>query len=218
MKLKKIASLALAGIMAVSMLAGCGDTDKKDPASSGEQNTVTSSFASTVLEKTNATTQALLKAGNNSKLADGIEYAAKTVEFTEANRNAALNQIVVLGNDSAVANAVSKYVVGNSVNYTTGDWNQFTGVSNLANNKNSGTYYQLYYTAGTASDEWIANSIADKIDEKVEVLTESTDSVKYEYTLDIAKATVVAGNSADRADDCIIIGVAVSVKTTKVEY
>ena len=34
MKLKKIASLMLAGVMAVSMLAGCGDNDKKDPASS----------------------------------------------------------------------------------------------------------------------------------------------------------------------------------------
>ena len=34
MKLKKIASLMLAGVLAVSMLAGCGDNDKKDPASS----------------------------------------------------------------------------------------------------------------------------------------------------------------------------------------
>ena len=34
MKLKKIASLMLAGVMAISMLAGCGDNDKKDPASS----------------------------------------------------------------------------------------------------------------------------------------------------------------------------------------
>ena len=34
MKLKKIASLALAGIMAVSMLAGCKDGGKKNGSSS----------------------------------------------------------------------------------------------------------------------------------------------------------------------------------------
>ena len=37
MKLKKIASLALAGIMAVSMLAGCKDgTSQEDPSSSSQ--------------------------------------------------------------------------------------------------------------------------------------------------------------------------------------
>ena len=41
MKLKKIVSLALAGILAVSMLTACGDTDKKDPASSNETSTAT---------------------------------------------------------------------------------------------------------------------------------------------------------------------------------
>ena len=42
MKLKKIASLALAGIMAVSMLAGCGEgTNQEDPSSSGQVPTTT---------------------------------------------------------------------------------------------------------------------------------------------------------------------------------
>ena len=46
MKLKKIASLALAGIMAVSMLAGCKDgTNQEDPSSSSSEVTVTSGAA-----------------------------------------------------------------------------------------------------------------------------------------------------------------------------
>ena len=51
MKLKKIAALALAGVMAVSMLAGCG-TDKKPGTGEGEgEGTVTTTGYSAVLGK-----------------------------------------------------------------------------------------------------------------------------------------------------------------------
>ena len=46
MKLKKIASLALAGVMAVSMLAGCG-TDKKPVPNPGEGEGTTTGYSST---------------------------------------------------------------------------------------------------------------------------------------------------------------------------
>ena len=50
MKLKKIASLALAGIMAVSMLTACGEgTNNGDSGSSSSQPT-TASVVSTVKE------------------------------------------------------------------------------------------------------------------------------------------------------------------------
>ena len=51
MKLKKIASLALAGIMAVSMLAGCGDNDKKDPTPEQGGETVVAGFSATLADK-----------------------------------------------------------------------------------------------------------------------------------------------------------------------
>ena len=51
MKLKKIAALALAGVMAVSMLAGCG-TDKKPGTGEGEgEGTVTTTGYSAELGK-----------------------------------------------------------------------------------------------------------------------------------------------------------------------
>ena len=50
MKLKKIASLALAGIMAVSMLAGCKDGGNGNSGSSSSGNTSTASGYSTVLK------------------------------------------------------------------------------------------------------------------------------------------------------------------------
>ena len=52
MKLKKIASLALAGIMAVSMLAGCKDGGNGNSGSSSSENTnTTSNVTESVLAK-----------------------------------------------------------------------------------------------------------------------------------------------------------------------
>ena len=51
MKLKKIASLALAGIMAVSMLTACGDNDKKDPTPEQGSETVVAGYSSTLADE-----------------------------------------------------------------------------------------------------------------------------------------------------------------------
>ena len=51
MKLKKIASLALAGVMAVSMLTACGDNDKKDPTPEQGGETVVAGYSSTLADE-----------------------------------------------------------------------------------------------------------------------------------------------------------------------
>ena len=55
MKLKKIASLALAGIMAVSMLAGCGEGNGNGNSGSSSENTnTTAGYSSTLAENLSA--------------------------------------------------------------------------------------------------------------------------------------------------------------------
>ena len=51
MKLKKIASLALAGIMAVSMLAGCKDGGNSNSGSSSENTNTTSGYSAMLGQK-----------------------------------------------------------------------------------------------------------------------------------------------------------------------
>ncbi len=51
MKLKKIASLALAGIMAVSMLAGCKDSGNSNSGSSSENTNTTSGYSAMLGQK-----------------------------------------------------------------------------------------------------------------------------------------------------------------------
>ena len=73
MKLKKIASLALAGIMAVSMLAGCKDGGNSNSGSSSSENTGTASGYSAML---------------GQKAADELVKAGKDDIFTFADNNA----------------------------------------------------------------------------------------------------------------------------------
>ena len=68
MKLKKIASLALAGIMAVSMLTACGEgTGNGNSGSSSTPTTPASGYAATILTKTNDA-QKYMTAGANTRV------------------------------------------------------------------------------------------------------------------------------------------------------
>ena len=85
MKLKKIASLMLAGIMAVSMLAGCkGNTINENPGSSSSEPTVQNSAIAEALNDELFTKQAaLLSFSSNAKLASLLNRIATDDEDFE---------------------------------------------------------------------------------------------------------------------------------------
>ena len=113
MKLKKIASLALAGIMAVSMLAGCKDgTSQVDPSSSSQ-----------VPVASNAVTYA------NNQLTSAQK---KIFEFEDDESvNAALKAITANYDKIDSDNIHNTY---NSFSVT-GGWNQLTDVTNALKDK-----------------------------------------------------------------------------------
>ena len=83
MKLKKIASLALAGIMAVSMLAGCKDGGNGNSGSSSSENTNTvTGYSASVQAKLSNTAQKKValsdSADLNSALQAAMEYASNS--------------------------------------------------------------------------------------------------------------------------------------------
>ena len=104
MKLKKIASLALAGIMAVSMLAGCKDGGNSNSGSSSE-NTDTASGYSAML---------------GEKAADALYKAERDKIFTFADNNDdqnALADVVLSVSDSTMEG----WVKNNSLAVTNND-------------------------------------------------------------------------------------------------
>ena len=78
MKLKKIASLALAGVMAVSMLAGCGDTASSNP-DNDKVEVVTTSIVDAVNNGQGADNDVTITFKDDAKLNDALSKAVKAM-------------------------------------------------------------------------------------------------------------------------------------------
>lgn len=84
MKLKKIASLMLAGVMAISMLTACGDKGS----SSSEGTVVTpvdNSFAAAVNAELTDKQKELITFGSSDELASALDKIVSSTEFTRLN-------------------------------------------------------------------------------------------------------------------------------------
>ena len=210
MKLKKIASLALAGIMAVSMLAGCKDGGNSNSGSSSGNTNTTSSYTDTVLAETRDTTKVILSTSSNDKLDRAIAFAAKN--HVESNLNETLTWV----------NGAWEYQNLTETIMADAQYTDNNGDDNLASKVNAltedGTVYTMYTVARTMDDEWITKKLANLVDHWASVLEADTDSMTYDYTIRIAKVDSLAGKEADRAEDTVLIGVAITVDQTEVKY
>ena len=106
MKLKNIASLLLAGVMAASMLAGCQTTSNEQPTQPEEPTTPSTGYSSMLEDKMS------------------VQVTNKTVFQDDANLNAALDYAVGnVGNDvitnEFVNNAVGVVNIGGGVRFIT---------------------------------------------------------------------------------------------------
>ena len=188
MKLKKIASLALAGIMAVSMLAGCKDGGNSNNGDDGNTDiTVSSSTASTLRAEMGGNARAKVTAVANSKL------------------------------DSALKDAVDNYVNDNTLagiyktNYNDGkdvrDWNVGKAVIEAMDAKDSivdgilstsdetTTAVEIYAFDSSVSDQAVLEWVASKIDVYVDDYKDKSDNGEYKYTYDISASIVSKTNT-----------------------
>ena len=148
MKLKKIASLMLAGVMAVSMLAGCSngtkpDDDKKDP-------TVNTGMAGNVIAALD-------------------EDTTKNVEFTaDSNLETVLNKAV----QNAGYNGMKK-IDADDLNAIDSDISENTQLTNVNNDKNgvkdndskeSKATFVAYVAGNGMNETAVAKALAAKVD------------------------------------------------------
>ena len=105
MKLKKIASLLLAGVMAVSMLTACGDANNiKDDDTTNNDTTVTAApIVSALNSKLSKEQSDLLSFSSNTKLAAAVAEGAKKVSYTDI---AGAGQPTLLRYDASGKNAI----------------------------------------------------------------------------------------------------------------
>ena len=219
MKLKKIASLALAGIMAVSMLAGCKDGGNGNSGSSSTPTTPASGYAATILADTNDA-QKYMTAGANTKIDQAVAAIAKTAGAAGA-YNTTLNAWALNGDKVQTAKLImtgANYWEKFSVN-ATAEGNTSAGVNMLVNKKD-GTFYSLYFVDKKVGDTMIDNLVAKELDQIVDANIANKNigaGDSYSYTVDIAKADWADTDENDK-DGAVVIGIAITVDYTGTNY
>ena len=194
MKLKKIASLMLAGIMAVSMLAACGEGKKDDSSSSSSsQVPVTSSLADAANAVLSGDQKAVFTYHNSDELNKALQaIASDKTKFTVAKVHAAYSNGTVAGH---VDTDVEGWVKGKmNSSYTFVDWTAFAGSSATlpTNNGKTDKFIQAYMLSGELTEKGVAELVANhwKSFMNDTTLVSEIDENKISYSADIGAVKV----------------------------
>ena len=192
MKLKKIASLALAGIMAVSMLAGC-KSNPADPETPTDPTTpasgVSTTFASYLTDDNVATF------ADDSIMQSALASAVKKVD------NSAIKKADNSGNVVAIDSWAQEPVASllKIANFNGGKNLGIVSATDVKAVTKKTTWFQLYQASGDYSENAVLANIANKLDEVMDsdILVENNgkstaaeDYTTYEYTSSVSMQKV----------------------------
>ena len=219
MKLKKIASLMLAGIMAVSMLAACGEGKGEDNGAGSSSSQPTSTgISATVLNLTDkAKVRKDVVAEDNTKLNNAVAAMAKVSARVYEDDIKKANDVTDFGttDDLKLMIAEGKKVMAGAYK---GDWANLKADGTMKEDVR--TAYDFYYVRKGLGDDVINELIADTVDVAVSHCGAPNpgEGDTYEYTVSVAKADWLVGTEADATKDGVIVGIAVTLEYNKVEF
>ncbi len=207
MKLKKIASLMLAGVMAVSMLAACGESNSTTTpvVPPVDDNTATSAISAALNDQLFSKQADLLSFESNSKLASLLDRIAEDDEDFEIRDNlvsgAGRPTLLNPGVDVDIANIVNAAFNGTTplVRMTNGDI--------AVNHDDNRAYLYVYTVDGSMQDvDQIAravmngvNGLQERVYDVVGIVDNGTISQDYEYKGYAEMVKITNDNSSDTA-------------------
>ncbi|OUQ33470.1 hypothetical protein [Faecalibacterium sp. An121] len=217
MKLKKIASLALAGIMAVSMLAGCKDGGNSNSGSSSSEPTASTGYTASVLAKTNLAKD-FVDGKDDSKLDAMVSaIAEKKVSYTYGT-GYSLNRLTDQNAWDMAEKLMTGAMTGASGMYGLESHSALTDPAE----SNDGVYYALYYVENKYADDLIDSLVADKLDSIAKSVINSTNANvnNTDYTVSVAKADMKISETASGTakDGFVLVGIAVTTDYTAPQY
>ena len=139
MKLKKIASLMLAGIMAVSMLAGCKDGASSNKPTEPDVDPVDTSFAASVNNELSDEQKALVSFTSSTELANALNVVAKMIPSS------------TLDNNTPAYIRASDAIMDEFLDLIEGDVVGFSSVKNDVDKDQ--TYADIYVVPGNYTEE-----------------------------------------------------------------
>ena len=184
MKLKKIASLALAGVMAVSMLAGCAGGKGENGTTGGNDDvTVTpTSIVKAVNDGQSALNLVKIDFTTDSKLETALQKAVSTlgVNATDAQVETAVTNMT--GYESKAATGFASI---NGYGFLTNDFNYHS--NNDEAQKLDGdvyTYDGVQKIDNAATEEFALNTVADAADDAIATLAKISNDDDNDGELD----------------------------------
>ena len=180
MKLKKIASLMLAGIMAVSMLTACGNTVSEKPEDPTDEPNVTpsSSNAQMMVDNMSKDAQNKVSAVANSDLTAALQSAVEDY-FTNADvvKYGSLFEIVDdaygMGPNDARDTDIGEALVSNLGAHD----NEIANLDKIGPKTDSFTVVEVYGVNGSVSDKDLLEQIGHKIDSEIVALDTEDDRI-----------------------------------------
>ena len=208
MKLKKIASLMLAGVMAVSMLAGCSTASvKPEEPTDPEQPTATGYSVEMAENLSDAAKKDYIDLKDNADDLAALKDALGNMSWTTTAGNTALPRVATpvvdwIGADTTLM--VNDFVDALDIKNTSMDyasmWNDLTSFYNL-NDAETVKYGLVYVIDGTVDVNKALKQIAGNVESLLENLPNvNTDTNVARYTYDYTVSVSVANKALDVID------------------
>ena len=210
MKLKKIASLALAGVMALTMLAGCATTSNEGDDNTGNNppvvDTTPTGYSATILSGTNASTKDLMTAADSDMLSDAVVAAAESINEGYIIKQLQDKDGELIGN-AGVAEGVIRTFALNLATDVELQLRDFD--ADDFNLVNGGKYVGLYAFSLDPQESDVNRAVSGVVNDIMEGLSDHYGQTSVAYTLSVSKAQV-----GTVANGVILVGIMVDVVPT----
>ena len=218
MKLKKIASLMLAGIMAVSMLTACDTTSAGDdtvvpPA----EDTTPAGYSATILNGTGSVIKSMTTARDSQMLKDAVDAAANSInDYKEIDTlqkvEGAMNFSRAWTSDARDLKLVMKVVKGFEKELDKDDiFNSWDNMAAEEINKD-GRYVALYAWDRVHNDTDINSKVVTAVGSIFNHLDDRDGATKIDYVLSVEKAQI-----GTDANGVVLVGIMVERVSTQAQ-
>ena len=215
MKLKKIASLMLAGIMAISMLTACDTTgagDDNNGVKPPVDNTTPTSYSQTILDGVGSGVKSMMTAKDSDMLTDAVVAAG-----TFVNESDDIHDLIKYAERKLNQMSYKRYgyqgvvraVVDGFGDNLAEDVNLYDDTAFDVPTNTNDRYAALYVCDTSMNETQLNNAISAAVEEAMKGNRDHINATDIDYTLSVAKAQV-----GTAANGITLVGIMVEVDRT----
>ena len=209
MKLKKIASLMLAGVMAVSMMTACntvnngGDDTVVPPA----EDTTPTGYSATILDGTSSNTKSIMTSEDSAMLENAVKAAASAInDSAEVHDMLKVSEAIECGHQVFKStNRTTRAIVDLYVDNLAQDVEsiyQYNGLSLPVESSGTQRYAGLYVFNRALNDTQLNNAVANIVSNIMADQKDHVNATDIDYVLSVAKSDV-----GTEANGVVLVGI-----------